>query len=325
MIKFRILKITISLLMSLLTMFSYAQDTPDQKNYTRKVKPKPEQSVKSKNYSGNRKDDLKERNDNRKSTTRKTAAYSGSGDREGQVNKRNKISQQSANNQGNVKSGTLEDREANRKGKQKEIADNKGTVGGNYLENREDMRKDKDKENNNYKGSVGGDYLANRDKMRKEKAQANSNYKGDIGGNYLANRAKLRESNNKKASGNRGDIGGNFLANRANFRKNQNKRASGYSGDISVRTLQARNKNIRNKTHEMATYEGDIIVKGRKKGQHPSAVYRGGKIKNSYAAKEKYRKRMLKKYSKHSDVERPEEKKETKPRYDSKEADIWNK
>jgi hypothetical protein len=272
-IRFRLLKITITLVMIIFTKLLYAQDTPDQKNYTRKVKPKPEQSVKTKNYSGNRKDDLKERNDKRKANTRKTAAYSGNGDREGQINKRNKVSQQSASSEGNVKSGTLESRDAARKGKQKEIANNKGTVGGNYL----------------------------------------------------ANRAKLREANNKKASGSRGDIGGNYLANRAKFRKDQNKRSSGYSGDISVRTLQARNKNIRNKTHEMATYEGDIIVKGRKKGQHPSAVYRGGQVKNSYAAKEKYRKRMLKKYSKHSDVERPEEKKETKPRYDSKEADIWNK
>ena len=181
----------------------------------------------------------------------------------------------------------------------KEVTNDQGKVTSGSLEKRTEERKDKNREIASNEGSIKAGTLEARAKMRQEKAQQTSNYKGDIGGNYLSKRA--------------------------NFRKEQNKKTSNYSGDILSRTLERRNQRMRNKSHEMATYQGDIIVTGRRKGQHPSAVYRGGKIKNSYSAKEKYRKRMLKKFGKQRDVERPEEQKETKPRYDRKEANIWAK
>jgi hypothetical protein len=98
-----------------------------------------------------------------------------------------------------------------------------------------------------------------------------------------------------------------------------------YSGDISVRSLEAKAKSIRKKGKKMANYRGDIIVKRVKKGMHPSAVYRGGKVKNSYTAKEKYRKRMLKKYGRNDGIETPNYQKQKlqKPKYDKKEGEIW--
>jgi hypothetical protein len=60
---------------------------------------------------------------------------------------------------------------------------------------------------------------------------------------------------------------------------------------------------------------------------HPSSVYRGGKVKNSYAAKERFRKRMLKKYGRNDDAETPnymkKKQKDGKPKYDKREAEIW--
>lgn len=123
-----------------------------------------------------------------------------------------------------------------------------------------------------------------------------------------------------------GDIPVNALEKRAQMRREKDRQVAGYQGDISVRTLEDRAKNIRQKSKKMANYQGDIIVHKRKEGMHPSSVYRGGKVKNSYQQKEKYRQKMLKKSQK-KDTEIPnyqKDKKGSKPGYDSREADIWN-
>jgi hypothetical protein len=127
-----------------------------------------------------------------------------------------------------------------------------------------------------------------------------------------------------------GDLPNNFLKKRANMRQEKNRQVNSYKGDILVSTLNARAKRTRKKGKEIANYRGDIIVKNMKKGMHPSAVYRGGKVKNSYAAKEKYRKKMLKKYGRTEGLEdanwqkAEKNKKNSKPKYDSREAEIWN-
>jgi hypothetical protein len=79
------------------------------------------------------------------------------------------------------------------------------------------------------------------------------------------------------------------------------------------------------KSKKMANYTGDIIVRRHKKGMHPSAVYQGGRIKSSYAAKEKYRKKILKKYGRNEGIETPnyQKQKEKKPKYDKRESEIW--
>ena len=125
-----------------------------------------------------------------------------------------------------------------------------------------------------------------------------------------------------------GDIGNNFLEKRTKMRDEKNRQVSSYKGDLLVRTLNARAKRTRKKAKDIANYRGDLIVKRVKKGMHPSAVYQGGKVKNSYAAKEKYRKKMLKKYGKTEGLEdanwQKQKDNEKAQRHDSREAEIWN-
>ena len=123
-----------------------------------------------------------------------------------------------------------------------------------------------------------------------------------------------------------GDIGNNFLEKRSKMREEKNRQVSSYKGDILVRTLNARAKRTRKKAKDIANYRGDLVVKRVKKGMHPSSVYQGGKVKNSYEAKEKYRKKMLKKYGKTEGLEDAnwQKQKNSTPRYDKREAEIWN-
>ncbi|HEY8400303.1 MAG TPA: hypothetical protein VIK89_03520, partial [Cytophagaceae bacterium] len=122
-----------------------------------------------------------------------------------------------------------------------------------------------------------------------------------------------------------GDLPNNYLQKRAKYRREQDKKLANYQGDILVRTLKQRDKQIRKKGKAMANYQGDIIVRKKKEGMHPSSVYRGGKVKNSYTAKEKYRKRMLKKYGRNQGIEDPNymKKKYKKPKHDKRESEIW--
>lgn len=133
-------------------------------------------------------------------------------------------------------------------------------------------------------------------------------------------RKKMKEMANSE-----GDIGGNYLAKRTAMRHKKGKEIANSSGDILVRTLNQRAKKIRKKNKEMANYKGDIIVTKRKKGMHPSAVYRGGKVKNSYTAKERYRKRMMKKLNRQKGAEDPNYMKQKggRPKHDKREAEIW--
>lgn len=127
-----------------------------------------------------------------------------------------------------------------------------------------------------------------------------------------------------------GELPNNFLAKRAKAIEKSSREMGSYSGDISVKTLESRAKGIRKKSKKMAKWQGDIIVHRKKEGMHPSSVYRGGFIKNSYQAKERYRQRMMKQNNKNSDKDSAQpnymkkKKKEQRPTYDSREAEIWN-
>lgn len=137
-------------------------------------------------------------------------------------------------------------------------------------------------------------------------------------------RAESRKTQ-KKIANNEGDIGGNYLARREAMRHKKGKEIASSSGDILVRTLNQRARQIRKKNKDIANYKGDIIVTKRKKGMHPSAVYRGGKVKNSYTAKERYRKRMMKRMRRQKGVEDANymKQKMQKPKHNKNEAEIW--
>jgi hypothetical protein len=70
-------------------------------------------------------------------------------------------------------------------------------------------------------------------------------------------------------------------------------------------------------------------VKKTPKGSHPSAAWRGGKVKNSYQQKEKYRKRMIKRIGRNKNNLQPnylrKKNREEKPTYDTRESEIWTK
>jgi len=127
-----------------------------------------------------------------------------------------------------------------------------------------------------------------------------------------------------------GELPNNFLAKRAKAIQESSREMGSYSGDISVKTLESRAKGIRKKSKKMANWQGDIIVHRKKEGMHPSSVYRGGLVKNSYKAKERYRQRMMKQNNKNSDKDSAQpnymkkKKKDQRPTYDSREAEIWN-
>ncbi len=177
------------------------------------------------------------------------------------------------------------------------------------------------------------------DKPQRQQSKQMSKYQGDIvpaesnshgplnSGSTVLVREIDRKQEKQRAQYS-GDMGNNFLEKRSAMREEKNRQVSSYKGDILVSTLNARARRTRKKSKDMANYRGDLIVKHIKKGMHPSSVYQGGKVKNSYAAKEKYRKKMLKKYGKTEGLEdanwQKEKEKNSRPRYDKREAEIWN-
>lgn len=155
-----------------------------------------------------------------------------------------------------------------------------------------------------------------------------SNSHGPLNSGSMVLAREMDRKQEKQRAKYSGDIGNNFLAKRSKMRDEKNRQVSSYKGDILVSTLNARAKRTRKKAKDIANYRGDIVVKHVKKGMHPSAVYQGGKVKNSYAQKEKYRKKMLKKYGKTDGLEdanwQKEKQKNSTPRYDKRESEIWN-
>jgi hypothetical protein len=165
-------------------------------------------------------------------------------------------------------------------------------------------------------------------KYQGDMAPAESNSHGPLNSGSTVIAREIDRKQEKQRAQYSGDLGNNFLAKRAKMRDEKNRQVSSYKGDLLVRTLNARAKRTRKKAKDIANYRGDLIVRKAKKGMHPSAVYQGGKVKNSYAAKEKYRKKMLKKYGKTEGLEdanwQKQKQKGGTPRYDSREAEIWN-
>lgn len=216
----------------------------------------------------------------------------------------------------------------NYKGPNKAIANNSGDI----RVDRSGIRK-KDKTMAQSSGDIR---VVSQSDQRKQSKKI-SNYSGENYSIYESRAEGPRNSGSmvlqrdidhktmKQIANNEGDIGGNYLEKRTEMRHKKSKEIANYSGDILVKTLNQRARKIRKKNKQIANYKGDIIVTKRKKGMHPSSVYRGGKIKNSYTAKERYRKRMMKRLRRQRDVENPNymKQKQRKPKHDKREAEIW--
>jgi hypothetical protein len=103
----------------------------------------------------------------------------------------------------------------------------------------------------------------------------------------------------------------------------------GHYKGVLVKSDYKKRKDARKKSQEISRYRGDLLVKKTPKGSHPSAVWRGGKVKNSYQQKEKYRNRMIKRIGRNKNNLQPnylrKKNREEKPTYDSRESEIWTK
>ena len=185
---------------------------------------------------------------------------------------------------------------------------------GDIVVNHSKIRKT-DKDQANYTGDI----VVNEKKIR-----SNDKERADYSGDIVVDGSKAR-TNDKRRANYQGDLPNNYLEKRAAYRSDKNKKIASYNGDLSVRALQSTARKIRIKQKKMANYKGDIVVKNMKRGMHPSAVYKGGKVKNSYAAKERYRKRILRKYGKNEGLEDANymKQKYKKPKHDKKEGEIW--
>ena len=171
-----------------------------------------------------------------------------------------------------------------------------------------------------YSGDID---VSNKEKKVKEGEKERANYSGDIN---LEERDKLRRGKQKEIAENTGDVAMRDVMKKAKEIRKKEKTISNYSGDILVKTIRHRDNKNRIKAKKIANWEGDIVISKRRKGSHPSAAYAGGKVANSYKAREKYRRKMLKKYGRNPGIETPnyQRRKYEKPTYDKNESKIWD-
>lgn len=110
--------------------------------------------------------------------------------------------------------------------------------------------------------------------------------------------------------------------------RRKSSQISRFEGRGLVVSAYKKQKDARKKSHEISQYRGDLIVKKQPKGAHPSAAWRGGKVKNTYQQKEKYRKRMMKRIGRNRNDLQPiylrKKNRDEKPTYDSRESEIWS-
>jgi hypothetical protein len=238
---------------------------------------------------------------------------------------RSQKDKETATYSGNAPGNYLENRDQIRRQKDKETSTSTGDIPANFLAKREQLRQDKNREASTYTGTIPTNYLAERDKMRRQKDKEIATSTGDIPANYLTKRDQLRREKDKEMAKYTGNIPVNFLAKRDKMRRQKERDIANNKGDMLVRTIQKKQKAIRKKDKKMANYQGDIVVRRKRDGMHPSSVWKGGRMKNSYQAKEKYRKRILKKYGKNNNLEVPnyQKQKVKKPKVDMKESEIW--
>ncbi len=99
-----------------------------------------------------------------------------------------------------------------------------------------------------------------------------------------------------------------------------------HEGNIKVPSFSSRTKYLKNLSQKVNQYEGNIRIRNVKhKDLHPSVSYLKGKQKSTYGQKEKLRKRKINwfRFRKNSDQPNSVKEKPAKPKYDSRESEIW--
>jgi hypothetical protein len=139
----------------------------------------------------------------------------------------------------------------------------------------------------------------------------------------LATKEKLKTS---LYGGFAGKHNRDILEETKNKRKALNEKIYYLRGEIATLSLANKKAKMRDQMHEKTYFRGDKEIRTTTKSDHPSALYAGGRIKKSIADKEKYRKRMVRKFRKNKGKEDPiYMRQETmQPQYDIKEYQIWD-
>lgn len=164
---------------------------------------------------------------------------------------------------------------------------------------------------------------AYRDKMMKKRDKRFTNFRGEENTLAMPYRKKMYKKRADEMSSARR---GNTLA--MPYRKKMyQKKAEQLSSSRKGNTLapEYRKKMYRKKSKELSSYKGDMLVRKRPKGAYPNLKYRGGYKNSSFEKKEKYRKRILKRMGEKKYVPAHMRKKDEKPRYDTRESEIWDK
>lgn len=204
----------------------------------------------------------------------------------------------------------------------REAASSSGDLEGVY-EKQLSTEKNKGKIAGSYSGKIDADILQKIKKRMEVSDKEMGSNTGDIVGGYLAKRDKER-TNNEKIVNFRGKITVDIKAIQQKA-KEESHIAATNTGDILLKTIKSKENSNREKIKKATSYKGDIIVSTKTKGNHPSAVYRGGRIENSLKGKERLRKKMLRKFRRNKSVEDPKymRKPIIQPKYEPEEYKIW--
>lgn len=106
----------------------------------------------------------------------------------------------------------------------------------------------------------------------------------------------------------------------------QKSRGSQFEGRMRMPSLAAKTNYFKKLSKKVNQYEGNLRIKDVKhKNLHPSVSYLKGKKKNSREQKEKLRKQKISwfRFWKNSDQPNSVKQKPGKPKYDSRESEIW--
>jgi hypothetical protein len=246
-------------------------------------------------------------------------AGTNSGDLEGayekMINTQKTKGKQAGSDQGKINANVLDRIKNQMKNADKEMGSNQGDLSGAY-QNMINTQKNKGHQQATFEGNI----IVRAD-IRKIKAkEMKENAQGDIVGGYMAMRNR-EKTKSKQIAAYTGTI--DLAKITQKMKENGHKQAT-HTGNISV-SLKERQAGIRARTQKATGYAGDIAITQRRKGSHPSALYRGSMGKDSYAAKEKARKKAIQKVRRNRDMEDPAymKKKQPRPKYETEEYKIW--
>ena len=182
----------------------------------------------------------------------------------------------------------------------------------------------------------GGDYSGNLKISRRPRKSEGTEYAGIVSPGISNSGRRMtiygeRGYNNKGGKVKIKDIGPapgtTFRGHLRKSKKIVNWDGADFAGNMKVKSKSAQERDFKKQSKEQQLFAGNYRIKKNKNADlHPSSEYRGGKIKNSYAQKERTRKRKIwwSKTKKNDDQPQHLKEKGKKPKYDPKEREIWN-